>query len=426
LTSTADRRFAWPIAIVLLGFIVGWATLMSLRLTTDATDVPRYWMYGEAMRHGQLPYRDFEVEYPPGALIAFGLPALFGASYRAYRISFEIVMGTCGLGLIVATALAQARLSRHIVSAPLFVGAATLALGPITLGHFDLMPAFFVSAGLAALLWKRPRLSGALIGMAIATKIYAVVLVPLAVIWLWRKHGGRQVLQWSAATVVVIGVCFLPFVIASPGAVYSSVKGQALRPLQLESSAAVALLAAHQLISAPVGIVFSHSSAGLGGTSASLAATATVIAELVLLALIWITFVLRRELGDRDLAQSFAAAVLVFVTLGKVFSPQFLLWVVPLVALLGGTLALAGPAIVAIAVVLTRLYFPGRWRSVLRQEATSTWLLITRDVVLLALLAWLVASLVRKPTATSPNPQQTSRATWRSRRRPLSARAHDA
>jgi hypothetical protein len=425
LTSTADRRFAWPIAIVLLGFIVGWATLMSLRLTTDATDVPRYWMYGEAMRHGQLPYRDFEVEYPPGALIAFGLPALFGASYRAYRISFEILMGTCGLGLIVATALAQARLSRHIVSAPLFVGAATLALGPITLGHFDLMPAFFVSAGLAALLWKRPRLSGALIGMAIATKIYAVVLVPLAVIWLWRKHGGRQVLQWSAATVVVIAVCFLPFVIASPGAVYSSVKGQALRPLQLESSAAVALLAAHQLISAPVGIVFSHSSAGLGGTSASLAATATVIAELVLLALIWITFVLRRELGDRDLAQSFAAAVLVFVTLGKVFSPQFLLWVVPLVALLGGTLALAGPAIVAIAVVLTRLYFPGRWRSVLRQEATSTWLLITRDVVLLALLAWLGASLVRKPTATSPNPQQTSRAAWRSRRPPLSARAHD-
>jgi uncharacterized membrane protein len=383
-------------------------------------------MYGEAMRHGRFPYRDFEVEYPPGALFAFGLPALFGAGYRAYRIFFEILMGAFGLGLIAATALAQSRLSRHIVLAPLFVAAATLALGPVSLGHFDLVPAFFVSAGLAALLWKRPLLSGALIGLAIATKIYAVVLAPLAVIWLWRRYGRNQALQWSAATVVAIAICVLPFVIASPSGVYSSVKGQAVRPLQIESSAAAAMLAAHQLISTPVGIVFSHSSANLGGTSASLAATATVIAELALLALIWITFGRRREPRDRDLVQSCATAVLVFVTLGKVFSPQFLLWVIPLVALLCGTLALAGPAIVGLAVLLTRLYFPGRWRSVLRQESTSTWLLISRDVVLLALLTWLIGSLIKKPTATSPSPRQTNRAAWRSRRRPLRAHVHDA
>jgi hypothetical protein len=422
----AGKRLAWGIPLVLLAFAAGWAILMSLRFTTDATDVPRYWMYGKAMRHGQVPYRDFEVEYPPGALLAFGLPALFGTTYRAYRIAFEIVMGGFGVGLIVATALAQARLSRHVFMASLFVGAATIALGPITLGHFDLMPAFFVSAGLAALLWKRPRMSGALIGLAIATKIYAVVLIPLAVLWLWRGQGRRQTLQWLAATIVAVGVCFLPFVVASPSGVYSSVKGQATRPLQLESSAAAALLAAHQLISAPIGIVFSHSSVNLGGTSASLAAAATVIAELVLLALVWITFGRRREVRDRDLVQSSAAAILVFVTLGKVFSPQFLLWVVPLLALLGGTLAVAGPTIAGIAIVLTRLYFPGRWRELIRQESTASWLLITRDLVLLALLTWLVASLVRKPTATSPNPPQTSRAGPRLRRRPLSAPAHDA
>jgi uncharacterized membrane protein len=426
LTSTADKRFEWGIALVLLGFVVGWATVMSLQLTTDATDVPRYWMYGEAMRHGHVPYRDFEVEYPPGALVAFGLPALFGTSYRAYRIAFEVLMGGFGAGLIVATALAQARLSQQAIRASVFVGAATIALGPITLGHFDLMPAFFVSAGLAALLWKRPRLSGALIGIAIATKIYAVVLVPLAIAWLWRKHGRRQALQWSAATVVVIGVCFLPFLIEAPSAVYSSIKGQAFRPLQLESSAAAALLAAHQLISTSVGIVFSHSSAGLGGTSASLAATATVIAELTLLALIWITFVRRREVRNRDLVESSVAAVLAFVTLGKVFSPQFLLWLIPLVALLGETLAVAGPAMVGVAIVLTRLYFPGRWRDVIRQESTATWLLVTRDLVLLALLAWLVASIVRKPTATSSNPPQRRPANWRSRRRRLRATPHDA
>jgi uncharacterized membrane protein len=288
------------------------------------------------------------------------------------------------------------------------------------------MPAFFVSAGLAALLWERPRLSGALIGVAVAAKIYAVVLAPLAVIWLWRRHGKRQAFRWSATAIVAIGLCFLPFLLASPGGVFSSLKGQAVRPLQLESSAATALLAAHQLISFPLGIAFSHSSANLGGTRATIAATATVLAELALLALVWLRFGRQRELRDRDLMQSAAAVVLTFVALGKVFSPQFLLWVIPLVALLEGTLAVAGPAMVGAAIVLTRLYFPGRWREVLRQEATPTWFLITRDLVLLGLLAWLIAAVARKPTAKSPSPQPTRRAESRSPQRPPRAHAHDA
>jgi hypothetical protein len=234
------------------------------------------------------------------------------------------------------------------------------------------------------------------------------------------------VLRWSTVAVIAVGACFVPFVVASPGGVYSSVQGQAVRPLQIESSAAVALLAAHQLVSAPIGIVFSHSSVNLGGASASVAAAATVIAELAALALIWITFGRQRELRDRDLMLSSAAAVLAFVTLGKVFSPQFLLWVVPLVALLSGALAFAAPAIVALAIVLTRLYFPGRWRGVIRQEATATWLLITRDLVLLALLTWLLAALVRRPIATSPSLQRISRANWHSRRRLPHEHAHDA
>ncbi len=55
-----------------------------------------------------------------------------------------------------------------------------------------------------------------------------------------------------------------------------SLTEQAGRPLQLESTAAAVLLAAHQLFSLSIGVEFSHSSVNLGGKLPAAAAAATV------------------------------------------------------------------------------------------------------------------------------------------------------
>jgi hypothetical protein len=390
---------------VLVAFIVAWAVLMTRGAGPDASDVVLYHTYGEALRHGHVPYRDFAFEYPPGALVAFGLPALVGAGLHAYRIAFEVLMGACGVGVIVASAFSLARLRERALGPTGFIAAGTVALGPIALGHFDLLPAFLLSAGLAALLWDKRLLSAVFLGLAIATKLYALVLVPIAVIWVWRTFGRRSSLVWLGAVIATIAACFLPFVIAAPGAVFSSVNGQASRPLQVESSGGALLMAAHQLFSLPIGIVFSHSSANLGGASATAVATASVVAELLLLLFVWHRFA-RMPLDRRLLVRSATAAVLTFVVLGKVFSPQFLLWLIPLVPLVGGTLATAGSALLALALVLTRAYFPGRWVEVLRLESLPTWFLVGRDLVLLGLLAAVVAALATQ----SASPESPGRA----------------
>ena len=46
-------------------------------------DTPVYQEYGEAMAAGQVPYRDFGLEYPPGALPVFWLPTLGPAEHTA-------------------------------------------------------------------------------------------------------------------------------------------------------------------------------------------------------------------------------------------------------------------------------------------------------------------------------------------------------
>ena len=39
-------------------------------------DIPVYSNYGTAVEDGDVPYREIEIEYPPGALPAFAVPAL--------------------------------------------------------------------------------------------------------------------------------------------------------------------------------------------------------------------------------------------------------------------------------------------------------------------------------------------------------------
>ena len=51
------------------------------------SDTLVYERYGERIAGGDVPYRDFEVEYPPGALIPFVLPALISSTTIATSAS---------------------------------------------------------------------------------------------------------------------------------------------------------------------------------------------------------------------------------------------------------------------------------------------------------------------------------------------------
>src|SRR5919199_2559565 len=66
------------------------------------SDVPIYERYGDAVARGDVPYRDFGLEYPPGALPVFVLPALGNEGDRAaYRSTFELAMWFCGALVLV-------------------------------------------------------------------------------------------------------------------------------------------------------------------------------------------------------------------------------------------------------------------------------------------------------------------------------------
>ena len=106
---------------------------------------------------------------------------------------------------------------------------------------------------------------------------------------------------------------------------------------------------------------------------------------------VWLWF-WRGDTGSRErVVVASAASVCAFVALGKVLSPQFLIWLVPLVPLVRGRRGLIASGLLAAALVLTQLWFPNRyWWLVYGFHTRETVLVAARDLTLLALLAVLV------------------------------------
>ena len=92
-----------------------------------------------------------------------------------------------------------------------------------------------------------------------------------------------------------------------------------------------------------------------------------------------------------------AASVLVLLVTSKVYSIQYVVWLVPLVALL------PRPQfwLAAVAVALTMPIHPVLFAALVRQEALPILVLVVRNVLVVGLTAWVVADLAR-PAGLEP------------------------
>jgi hypothetical protein len=394
----ADPRRALVAAAAAIGLFVGaWAGLHhGFYRHRQIIDTPIYQRYGDAMANGQVPYRDFALEYPPAALPAFVVPSLLRrheGDLRPYRSVFEAEMLLCGalaltcmLSILLTIEAGPVRLASALGLAAL----APLLLGSVVLSRYDLLPTALTVGALAALIAGRHRLGSGVLGLAFAAKLFPAALLPLALAWAWRRRGRREAAVCLGLFAAVALVCFLPFLIVAPHGVFDAITRQTDRPLQIEALGAGLLLVGHAAAGLGITMDSSNGSQNLAGQLPDALATIQTVLQLTALAAIWVWFA--RGPADRDqLIRAWAAAVCAFVALGKVLSPQFLIWLIPLVPLVRGRRGLAAGGLLAVALVLTQLWFPYRyWDLALHFAAFPSWLVLVRDLVLIALVGALV------------------------------------
>ena len=210
-----------------------------------------------------------------------------------------------------------------------------LLLGPVLLSRFDLWPTAIALAALVAILADRHWIGFGLLGAATAAKIFPAVLLPIGVVWVWKRAGKRELAACFEIYLAVLAACFVPFAIAAPHGLAHSFAVQLDRPLQIESLGAAVLVGLHHLFGLAASVQNGSGSQNLAASGSQVMAWTQTGLQVAALLGVWVWFA-RGEANRERLVRASAAAVVAFVAFGKVLSPQFMIWLCPFILLVLG------------------------------------------------------------------------------------------
>jgi hypothetical protein len=288
----------------------------------------------------------------------------------------------------------------------IFAGAITAGLLPLALGtgvlsEYDLWPTALTAAAIAALVTGHHTIGLATLAGAMTAKLYALALLPLALVYVARRRSLREAAAGALAFGIVSALVLLPFSFGS-ATLRSTAEGQTLgRSLHLESLPASVLWVLDRLGVYDASVAFSSNTFELRGSLPDALANVMTAAQILVALAVWIVFWRGRTSDDRFLTAT-AAVVAGYVAFGRVFSPQYLIWLFPLVPLVAGRLMAVSSALLASAAILTQLWFPARWFELPRLGGLG-WLVLARDLAVVALYGLLLIGLARmRPSTRAP------------------------
>jgi hypothetical protein len=377
----------------------------------DISDIVIYQGYAQQMAAGMLPYRDFPFEYPP---LAAGLITLPGhsLSYADYTTWFSLLMFilTALTGIVVALAAARIWPTgwRPYAAAVLF--AATIAaVGTIVENRFDIAVALVITLTVLLLARRQILLAAAVVGLGFALKLTPAVFLPLVLL---LAPSVRRALLGVGLFALTALIPFVPFLIMAPGGVWHIFAYHMQRPVQLESVIATPFLLGKVLGLGWVDVVTSYGSQGIVATGSVEAATVSTLLTVAAVVAVYALLLRRRDLllhSPRALPLAALSLVLAMMAFSKVLSPQYFIWLLPVVALATLAEPLLG-ALSFVTLLLTQINFPSKYWALVYLEPSSVKWLAARNIALVAcflLALWRLIRLPAEPHETVPTAATT-------------------
>ena len=297
----------------------------------------------------QPPLHMLPLEYPPLILLPLSLALLAPITY--YQLAFAMLMSLVSVLIYWLLLRYGPRRSAFMFALYLFVGA--LATAQL---RYDLIPAILTLLCLIAAERKHWMLAYIALAFGILCKIYPILFLPALFIaeqraeqrfltppssfalatlpaHLWQTL--RQALRWRWKNALlclgmIAGITGIFALLNFQGAVLDQLNYFAQRPIQIEATSSTLLYLSAQL-GYPLQIVSSFGSLNILNPFDHLVATLCTL--LFIAGCIYVYYLQWRN--KLDLTQTSVALLLVFIATGKVFSPQYLIWLMPLLAYAG-------------------------------------------------------------------------------------------
>jgi uncharacterized membrane protein len=287
------------------------------------SDVVPLWS-AEGLDVGAVPYRDHAVEYPVltggfmwfSAILTHIVHAVITASWvEIFGAVTCLLLAICGLAAIAGTVGAAGRRPYD---------AAIFALSPLLVFHaysnWDLLAMAFASCALWAWSRQRPIATGILIGLGTAAKLYPVFLLVALAILAIRTRRYRELTWCTLAAIAIWCAVNLPVRFAYFSGWWKFYQFSTDRPTEASTFWAMANYLR------TIGF-FGN------GYAPSWVPPGIAVALVFLIAMAAVVFVGLWAPTRPRLGQLAFLVVLAFLLTTKVWSPQYSLWLVPLLAL---------------------------------------------------------------------------------------------
>jgi uncharacterized membrane protein len=258
--------------------------------------------------------------------------------------------------------------------------------------NWDLLPVALAAGATLAFFRRRDGWAGVLIGLGIAAKLFpGLLLVPFAAERLRGRQPDRAILLWWSAAAAWLAVN-VPFITAGLPGWWEFFRFSGARGADWDS--AWFLACRHLSFCPSTGVI-----------------NAASVVLLVALGM-WVWAAKRRREPDFPRWQLVLPFLILFLLVGKVYSPQFSLWLLPWLVLIlpgswpGARRFLAFEA-ADVAVFLTRFSFFGDLSDI---GGLPQWVFETAVSIRAAVLIWCVVAWIREPSRRLPSEQPADQA----------------
>lgn len=423
-TRSAELLWLRDLALVLAGLALTLVlTLTAWRHAAD-NDPILYQSYARAFWTAHPRFAALPREYPPLSVLVFTLTLL------PPGIDPRVAFALWSALLFVAGYLAFLRFSGRAAALRYAIYLLVGAQGTL-LTRFDLFPALATVGALWAVQRRRFPLAYLLLGIGVALKVYPIFLIPVVAIEQWRvvrtsgppAHGMRQVVSALRPVAVGIAVCvatillglFLPAV-RDPRAVAAVTRYALARPVEVESLAGT-LVWLGTLLGVPASMRFTFGSNNLfSPLSPVTSALTSLLLPVGCLLLYW--WQLR---GKVPAGRAFLACLGIVVLTNHVLSAQYVIWLLPVAAAVGGSTPLWVTTWIAIG-ALTSLEYPILYEIAgwVHSDAYRGWFLLVvalRNALLIVAtvltavnhpLAWRFGFREQQSTSLEPRARETA------------------
>ncbi len=348
----------------------------------------------------RAPYREVFFEYPPVLMFPILVARIPSETFWGFTRVLALVISLAYLACLwVAYRLWQHLPAERRLSWPtvlLLSLAGIIALGQIYVTRLDVFPSLVVLLAIWKFLERRWLLSAVWVAVGVLTKGYAIVLAPVFWLVLWRQGKYRALAVATATVVTILLLTNIWLGWITDGAYWESFRFHAARGLQIESMYALVPYVGNLLFDVPINVYVENNSWNIEMVNGGgwLLTASTILPVVGMMALCFMFWRLIRARGAHNVTpllvvRTATLFVFLFILTFKVFSPQFLIWLTPLLYLVGPLHSKAFFATFLGVMLLTQMIWPSLYWLLEEAHPVGVLMLLARNAGLITLFAWL-------------------------------------